>query len=100
MACESDILKKLLPGDILLTDHGFDIAEEVALMQASLHIPPFTKGLSQLSPVDVEKSRKLANLRIHIEWVIGATRQRFSLIINSSIKKSSPDNIPVVDKMV
>ena len=43
-------------------------------MQASFHIPAFTKGLSQLFPVDVEKTRKLANLCIHIERVIGATR--------------------------
>ena len=71
LTCESGILNKLLPGDILLADQGFDIAEEV---QASLEIPPFTKESSQLSPIDVEKTRKIANLRIHIERVIGATR--------------------------
>ena len=57
---ESVLFKKLLPGDILLADRGFDIAEDVALMQASLEIPAFTKGMTQLSPVDVEKTRKLA----------------------------------------
>ena len=36
------ILKKLLPGDIVLADRGFDIAELVAMMQAQLHIPAFT----------------------------------------------------------
>ena len=35
----SGILKKLLPGDIVLADRGFDIAESVAMMQAQLHIP-------------------------------------------------------------
>ena len=64
---ESGLLKKLLSGNILLADRGFDIAEEVGLMQASLEIPAFTKGLPQLSLVDIEKTRKLANLRIHIE---------------------------------
>jgi len=64
---ESGILNKLLPGDILLADRRFDIAEEVGLMQASVEIPAFTKGLSQLSPIDVEKTRKIANLRIHVE---------------------------------
>ena len=67
LTCESGLLKKLLPGDSLLADQGFDIAEEVGLMQTSLEIPAFTKGLPQLSPVDIEKTRKLANLRIHIE---------------------------------
>ena len=30
------------------------------MMQASLKIPSFTKGVSQLSPLDIEKTRKLA----------------------------------------
>ena len=101
---ESGILKKLLPGDILLADRGFDIAEDVALMKASLKVPAFTKGMSQLSPVDVEKTRKLANLRIHIERVIGATRQRFSILSSTLpiqyMKKSTPDDIPVVGQIV
>ena len=104
LICESGILKKLLPGDILLADCGFDIAEEVALMQASLQIPAFTRGLSQLFPVDVEKTRKLANLCLHIERVIGATRQHFSILPSTLpiqyMNKSSPDDIPVVDKIV
>ena len=100
---ESGLLKKLLPGDILLADRGFDIAKEVGLMQASLEIPAFTKGLTQLSPVDIEKTRKLANLRIHIERVIGATRQRFSILSSTlpiQYMKSSCDDIPVVDKII
>ena len=77
---ESGFLKKLLPGDVVLADRGFDITEDVALMQVSLEIPAFTKGMTQLTPVDIEKTRKLGNLRIHIERVIGATRQRFSIL--------------------
>lgn len=49
-------------------------------MQASLEIPVFTKGMPQLSPIDVEKTRKVANVCIHIEQVIGATRQSFSVL--------------------
>ena len=73
-------------------------------MQASLEIPAFTKGLPQLSPVDIEKTRKLANLRIHIERVIGATRQRFSILSSTLpiqyMKSTTHDDIPVVDKIV
>jgi len=73
--CESGILKKLLPGDVLLADQGFDIAEEVGLMYVSK--PAFTKGLSQPSPIDVEKKQQY--LQIHVERVVGATRQHFSI---------------------
>ena len=32
-------LNKLLPGDCVPADQGFDIAEDVARMQTTLHIP-------------------------------------------------------------
>lgn len=40
------ILRKLLPGDVVLADRGFDISESVGAMQAKLHIPAFTRGKS------------------------------------------------------
>lgn len=45
------ILRKLLPGDIVLADHGFDTAESIGSMQAKLHIPTFTKGKSQVTAI-------------------------------------------------
>ena len=65
------ILNKLLPGDLVLADRGFTIAESVMFQQAQLAIPAFTKGKDQLDPVDVEKTRGIANVRIHLERVIG-----------------------------
>ena len=38
------LLEKLLPGDIMLVDLGFDIGDSVSVMQAKLHILAFTKG--------------------------------------------------------
>ena len=100
---ECGILCKLLPGDIVLADRGFDIEEDVAMM-ASLKIPAFTKGVSQLSPLDVEKTRKLANLRIHVERVIGATRQRYSILMSTLpiqyMKAKSPQEAPTFDKIL
>ena len=43
-----DILQKLLPGDIVLADRGFDIADSVGYYQARLHIPAFTRGKKKL----------------------------------------------------
>ena len=42
------ILNKLLPGDLVLADRGFTIAESVMFQQAQLAIPVFTKGKDQL----------------------------------------------------
>lgn len=56
------ILDKLLPGDIVLADRGFDITESVGMMQAKLHIPAFTKGKSQLSGMEVSETRTIANV--------------------------------------
>ena len=104
LTMNSGLLQKLLPGDVVLADRGFDVGEVVAMAQASLHMPAFTKGLDQLPPVEVEKTRKLTNVRIHVERVIGATRQRFSILMSTLpiqyVIKKSPQDIPNVDKIV
>ena len=76
----SGYLKHLLPGDVVLADRGFDVADSVALYGATLHIPAFTRGCDQLGPSEVEATCKLANVRIHVERVIGAMRQRFQIL--------------------
>jgi len=43
----SRFLCKLLSGNVVLADRGFDIAESVGMRQARLHIP-FTRGKCQL----------------------------------------------------
>uniref|UniRef100_A0A8C9XBM5 THAP-type domain-containing protein n=1 Tax=Sander lucioperca TaxID=283035 RepID=A0A8C9XBM5_SANLU len=60
-------LQKLSSADLVLADRGFDIKESVALVGATLKIPAFTRGHSQLNAKDVEETRKLAHVRIHVE---------------------------------
>jgi len=62
------ILSKLLP--VVLADCGFDITDSVGLMQAHLHIPAFTKGKDQLSKFEVQQTRNISNVHIHVECVI------------------------------
>lgn len=98
------ILDHLLPGDVVLADRGFDISDSVGMMQARLHIPSFTKGKDQLSSLEVEETRSIANVRIHVERVIGAVRQRYTLLkgtlpIDFIIKRNQED-IPLVDRMI
>ena len=98
------ILRKLLPGDVVLADRGFDIAESVGSMQAKLHILAFTKGKTQLSAVEVEETRKIANVRIHVERVIGAVRQGFPILQSTLpihyVMKRNGEDIPLIDRMV
>ena len=61
----SGILDKLLPGDIVLADRGFTISDAVGMMQAKLNILSYTKGKDQLTAMDVEETRNIANVRIH-----------------------------------
>ncbi len=56
------ILNKLLPDDIVLADRGFDIEDSVAAFRAQLHIPAFTKGKKQLTTLEVEGTRSIANV--------------------------------------
>lgn len=74
------ILKKLLPGNIALADWGFNIEESVGQLQARLRIPAFTKGKAQLSALEVENTCTIANVWIHIEYVIECVRQKYSIL--------------------
>ena len=74
------LMNKLLPGDLVMADRGFTIHDIVVLKRAELAIPAFTKGKSQLSPVDVESTRGIANVRIHVERVIGLLRNKYTIL--------------------
>ena len=76
----SGLLDHLLPGNTVLADRGFDIKESVGLYCATLVMPAFTKGKKQLSGIEVEQTRNIANVRIHVERVIGNLRQKYSFL--------------------
>ena len=71
LVVSSGFLDKLDHGDEVLTDRGFNIKEELAMKGARLRIPAFTKGKKQLSKKEVDTSRQLSRVRIHVERVIG-----------------------------
>ena len=73
-------LKNLLPGDMVMGDRGFTISENVAMSHAKLVIPAFTKGMEQLDPKDVEETRGIADVRIHVEHVIGLLCRKYSIL--------------------
>ena len=71
LTAHSGFLDHLKYGDLILADRGFDIAEDLAIHSATLAIPPYTKGKFQLSQSEVETSRALSCVGIHVARAIG-----------------------------
>ena len=63
-----------------MADRGFNIAETLGTLGAKLEIPSFTKGQDQMRAEDVEDTRVIANVRIHVERVIGNPRKKYSIV--------------------
>ena len=57
-------------GDITLADRGFLCQDYASLVMAEVKTPQFTKGKRQLEKKEVDWSRELSAVRIHIERVI------------------------------
>ena len=100
----SGFLDHLNPGDVILADRGFDVADSVGLYNAELKIPAFTRGKKQLGPVELESTRGLASVRIHVERVIGEARNRYT-ILQSTIgiqmcEAEHPEGLTPLDKIV
>ena len=77
------LLSNLVPGDTVLVDRGFDISDSVGLYCSTLKSPAFTRDKSQLSGIEVEQTRKIDNVRIHVERVIrnlGILEEKNSLL--------------------
>ena len=93
-------LEFLVQGDMVMTDRGFTISEK-------LTIPAFTKGKSQLDPVDVERTRGIANVRIHVERVIGLLRRKYTILQSTlptdylTYNQNGPPEtqVPVIDRI-
>ena len=100
------LLTKLLPGDVILADRGFTVEQAAGVYCAEVKIPPFTKGKKQLSKMEVDRARQLAQVSIHVERVIGLVRQKFSILQSTlpinMIKTDTSDkeDISAADKIV
>ena len=62
---------KVTFGDCVLADRGFLIEEELATRGEVLRVPAFTRGKAQIPAKDVDISRQIAHIRIHVERTIG-----------------------------
>ena len=70
------------PTDTYLIDRGFqrEVQEAFAIKGAKVITPAFTHGKTQMSAKDVETSRKIYNVRIHVDRVIGLLKNKYLIL--------------------
>ena len=89
-------LDKLTHADCLLADRGFLVEEKLVTRRAVLRITAFTRGIKQTTGKDIDISRQIARVRIHVDRVIG--RLKKFKILNTTIpiaQLNLTDNIMV-----
>ena len=100
----STLFNFLEPGDTILADRGFDIKESTAIYCARVVMPAFTKGKKQLTGIEVEQTRRIANVRIHVERVIGLVRKKYTILSDTLpmdyIIAKEGQAVPILDKIV
>ena len=67
---ESGFLDLIEEYDQIMADNGFTIQEELLIRHAELVKPPPAKGYDQASRANVMSTKKVANIRIHVERAI------------------------------
>ena len=73
------------------------------MQQAEAKLPSFTKGKAQLSAKEVQESRELAVVRIHVERLIGVIKQKFTILEGTlpiSFIKADGADISTADKLM
>ena len=68
---DSGFYNLLEANDMIMADKGFQITEELEARQVTFLIPPGRRGDAQMSINKVRKTKKIANLRIYVEQIIG-----------------------------
>ena len=98
------LLQNLLPGDLVFADRGFTVQESVGMYCAEVKIAPFTRGNKQLSKFEIDTSRQLSRVRIHVERVIGVIRQKYTILESrlpiNMIMCAEEEDISIIDKVI
>ena len=100
----SGFLDLLSNGDTVLADRGFTISDDLAVFGAKLEIPAFTGGKKQLSVAEVEQSKRLSMVRIHVEHVIGLLELKYTILQGklpiTLLKKKNDSDYAFIDKII
>ena len=69
-------MELLEAGDNIMADRGFDLEDVLTQKGITINIPPFLgNNRQQLSRTEVEQTRRIAGLCIHVERAIGRIKQ-------------------------
>ena len=91
LTIRSGLLKlPFCPGDIVMADKGFTIADILEPLKVGLNIPPFVGSRSQQEPSEVIATQEIASERIHVERAINKVKnfQIFNQVIPLSLAGS------------
>lgn len=95
ITADSGFLDYLRAGDVVMADRGFIISDLLRERKVKLILPAFTKKGLQLSEEDTTNTRRIANVRVHVERVIRRLKN-FRLI-----SQTVPINLaPKLDKIL
>ncbi|KAK3891895.1 hypothetical protein Pcinc_001169 [Petrolisthes cinctipes] len=83
---QSEFISRLEPGDAVMVDKGFNIADLALEYGAKLYIPPFTRNKSggkgkTLNQNEIKTTRDIARLRVHVERAIRRIKE-FKILSN------------------
>ena len=75
LLCErSPLMTSCDPGDLVMSDKGFNVQDLFAPYNVTVNIPTFLKGKNQLPAKALAKDRKIASKRVLIERIIGLAK--------------------------
>lgn len=72
---QSGLLPLLQPGDQLMADKGFVIQDLLTPLGCEVVMPSFLSSKRQFSKNDLQESKKLHNLRVHVERAIRRVKE-------------------------
>ena len=96
-------ISKLEEGDEILADRGFLVRKAIEERGAKLTTPSFLTSKVRLTRRETAFSRKVSNVRIHVERVIGRLRRNFKILTDRvpiHLLRSGKDKFAFLDKIV
>ena len=77
---DESFINLLKEGDEVLADRGFLVKQSIEERGAKLTTPAFLGNRDRLTRRETSFSRKVSNVRIHVERVIGRLRETYTIL--------------------